>query len=264
MKGGTPQGVISSSNRSFRLARAIVDPAGIREFGAFLVEGRRFVSEVLTRDPSLVMELLVSEGFQQAGLPAFGGRTSLVPDRLFPRIADTRNSQGIVAICRLPADDAAARLPVRGPCLVPVLDGVSDPGNAGTLIRTAAAFGCGAVVLTSGSCEAFSPKVTRASAGANVFLPLVQRVGPEEAAALLRPLGFEFVAAEAGGRPLPEEPPGGRVALVIGSEANGISPAMRAICRRGISIPMPGGMESLNAAVAGAIAMFWMSRKAER
>lgn len=255
-----PERISSASSRSVRLARDLRRPEGIREHSAFLVEGRRFASDVISRDPSIVIELIVSESAAREGVLEFSGRVVIVPDRLFSQISDTVTSQGIAAVCRLPAYETSSFDPGPGPCVVPILDGFSDPGNAGTLIRTAAAFGCPAVFLTAGSCEAFSPKVTRASAGANAFLPVFQRADPADLAALLRHFGFRLLAAEAGGSAISKEAHD-RVALVIGSEAAGISLRMRALCDCSVTIPMPGGTDSLNAAVAGAILMFLLSQK---
>jgi len=231
-------------------------PEGVREHSAFLVEGRRFVRDVLARAPGSIIGLLASESASREGLPDSPLPFSIVPDRLLGRISDTVTSQGILAVCRLPDDRWREFEAPEGRCLVPVLDGAADPGNAGTLIRTAAAFGCPAVFLTPGSCEAFSPKVTRASAGANAFIPIHQRAEPGELAGLLRSQGFRILAAEAGGGALAALPAAPRVALVIGSESFGISPLMLALCDGTVSIPMPGGMESLNAAVAGSILMY--------
>ena len=174
------------------------------------------------------------------------------------RAGEVRTSQGVAAVALAPGLDLPPSL---GPgALVLVLVGVADPGNVGTLLRTADASGA-AVVLLCGACaDPLSPKVVRAAAGALFRLRLAELAEPAAVAAVLA--GWEVTplgCVARGGRPLDEVDLTGAVALVLGSEAHGLPPALVAELAgadRLVSIPMPGPAESLNVAMAGTVAAY--------
>ena len=251
--------VESPGNRSVRRAVELSTPRGVDKHGAFLLEGPRFVGDVARRCPGLILELLVCDGFEIAGLPGGGGiRTLLLPEKIFGLVSDTVHSQGVAAVCRLPVQPAELE-PGPGPSSVLVMDGIADPGNAGTLLRCAAAFGFAAVMALEGTCNPYSPKVTRASAGANAFLPVMRGLDAREASTVLAGAGYTALAAEKGGPPVYSASIPSRCALVVGSEARGISREARAMCRGSLSVPQSRDVESLNAAVAGAVLMSWIA-----
>ncbi len=166
----------------------------------------------------------------------------VVTEAVLGRLAGTETPRGPVAVLRIPPDEgpAAGRLIAAW--------GVADPGNCGTLIRTAAAFGYG-FVTGPGSADPWSPKVLRAAAGSHFHVP-VARVS--DLAALT---GHELIATlPAGGEP--PGPIGSDAAVLIGSEPHGLPGDVVEVCDRAITIPMPGGTASLNAAVAGAIVAY--------
>jgi TrmH family RNA methyltransferase len=172
-------------------------------------------------------------------------------DRVIGHVAATAHPQGLVAVARwrpgrdLPAADAAT-------AGVLVLDGVADPGNVGTLVRTAAALGCGAVVTTRGSCDVTNPKALRASAGAAFRIPVHVHLPANDVVAWARSVGaVSFAAVAHDGEP--PHRPDGPWTLWIGSEAHGLSPERVAELGRVVTIPVAAGVESLNAAAAGAV-----------
>jgi TrmH family RNA methyltransferase len=177
-------------------------------------------------------------------------------------LSDSTTPQGVVATARLrPA--TLPQLP-EGVDLVLVLAQVRDPGNAGTLVRSAVAAGAGAVVFTPGTVDPLGPKTARAAAGALFEVPVI---GAEldDALAGLRALGFTTIGSDAAA------PTGydeidltGRVALVVGNEAWGMGDGAPRVLDRLVSIPMPGRMESLNVAVAGSILLFEAVRQRGR
>lgn len=252
--------VESPGNRSVRRAVELSTHRGVDKHGAFLVEGPRFVGDIARRSPGLILELLVCEGAEAAaGLPGGGGiRALLLPEKVFGLLSDTIHSQGIAAVCRLPAQPERLE-PGRGPSSVLVLDGIADPGNAGTLLRCAAAFGFAAVIALGGTCNPYSPKVTRAAAGANALLPLMRGLDASKASAILSEAGYTPLSADMCGRSVYSASIPSRCALVVGSEAHGISAAARAMCRGSVSVPQSRDVESLNAAVAGAVLMSWIA-----
>lgn len=184
-----------------------------------------------------------------------GARVVEVGDNVLKAIADAASPQDIVAVAQVPdfsldALDASADL-------VLVLAQVRDPGNAGTMVRTAAAAGAACVVFGEGSVDPFGPKTVRASAGAAFKLPVARAVALERAAAILRDKGFTCVAAEAGhSTSIYDLDLTAKVALVVGNEAWGFGDAPTGLLDGVASIPMEPGVESLNVAAAGAIFLF--------
>lgn len=176
-----------------------------------------------------------------------------VGGRVIKALSDAVTPQGIVAIAEMPAASLEA---VKAAEVTLILDGVADPGNAGTLIRTAAAAGVGAVVFPTGSVDPFSPKCVRAAAGALFATKIVVDVRVEAAIAAARSGGAKVVATATGGIPYDTYDLTGRVAIVAGNEAWGISDAQRELCDAVISVPIVGDVESLNVAVAIGVVLF--------
>lgn len=238
--------VTSARNPRLRAAAALLRGRERRERGLHLAEGRSVVGEALAH--AEVVEVFVTPA--QADLETAGVTRYEVPEALIGRLSDAVTPAGVVAVVRTP--DAGTLTSSDGP--VVVLDGVADPGNVGTLIRTAAALGAAAVVMVGPSADAFGPKAVRASAGACYRLPVLRREHLADAAAEVRATGRRIIglAAEVGD---PVSTLAGRhdVGLVLGSEAHGISDP--AAVDAWVHVPMPGGIESLNVAVAGGIAL---------
>jgi TrmH family RNA methyltransferase len=178
---------------------------------------------------------------------------TLVDPRVMDRLSDASTPPGILAVVRTPD---TSRPPAPTGSLL-VLDGVSDPGNVGTLIRSAAAFG--AAVVSIGGADPFGPKVVRASAGTCYRTPIHRVDEATDLSALLRGDGRPVLGLAAeGGRTLAEaatDVPAQGAVLVVGSEPHGLGTAVRGSVDTLVRIPMREGVESLNVAAAGAIAM---------
>ncbi|MGH2730867.1 MAG: TrmH family RNA methyltransferase [Actinomycetota bacterium] len=224
--------------------------------GAFLVEGPDAIREALVSSATIT-ELFVSEDAPEgpslvalaaeSGVPVWtGGRSVLAA------LSETRTPQGVVAVARLPD---AAEIPADAD-LVVVLAGVSDPGNAGTLVRSAVAAGAGAVAFTQGSVDPFGPKTVRASAGALFHTAILRDVTLEEVTTDLRGRGLLIVGADARAEPIDRLDLTGPVAFVLGNEAWGLPEELSHGLDAVASIPMPGPTESLNVGVAGSILLF--------
>lgn len=252
-----PSVITSVSNPLVREAAALADASERREQGRHLAEGPRVVAEALAG--AEVLLVLHAEGSESLGIEGASGaqlsgravRRVPVSARVLERVATTVHPTGPVAVVATP--DVAAPVPARGAVLV--LDGVADPGNVGTLVRAADAFGAAAVVIVEGA-DPFSPKAVRASAGSCYHLPVLvrrDRAGALAEIAAGRPL--LGLAADGGSSVLeavlPED-----VAIVVGNEAHGLHGSTRAALAGTLSVPMPGRAESLNAATAGAVALF--------
>ncbi len=252
--------ITSAQNPKLKLVRALMGrPKERREANAFVAEGVRLVEEALAAGwPfrfALAGETLSERGESLvAGLHSRGVEVERVADSLLNSLSDTGNTQGVLAVLDLPTSDF--RLATCDFILIP--DQIRDPGNLGTLLRTAAAAGVQAVFLPPETTDAFAPKVVRAGMGAHFRLPILPLTWDEIRA---RTSGLRLLLADMDGLSCWESDLRAPLALIVGGEAEGASPAARALATDSISIPMPGGMESLNAGVAGAILMFEVVRQ---
>lgn len=215
---------------------------------ADLLDSRLRVERLLadrSRDEDAEISRLVRQA-ERAGV-----RAEWLAERELSGVADTATPQGIVAVVRIPQREWPRVRPLR----ILVLDGVQDPGNVGTLLRTAEAMGIHGVVCLPGTADPWNPKVVRAAAGSSFRLPVIA-TGWEEASTRLRDAGATIWAADPSGEPLLRGVMAtSGFALVLGNEASGVSPEVLAAVDRRVSVPMAGRVESLNVAVAGAILM---------
>jgi len=227
-----------------------------RQEQAFVVEGVRLAEEALTSGWETRL-VLYSDELDERGrqvLEGFAARAVPV-EQATPAVlrvaSDTETPQGILAVLSI------AKLPLpEGLDLAFIPDGVRDPGNLGTMLRTAAAAGVGAVFLPPGTADPFAPKVVRAAMGAHFKLPILP-VSWNQIQACLRRASLRMVLAAAGaGLPYTLADLRSPLALVVGSEAAGASPEAKRLADACVHIPMPGGVESLNAAVAAGILLF--------
>jgi TrmH family RNA methyltransferase len=245
-----------------RWLRSLAKPAARRREGVAVAEGIKAVAELAAR-PERVVRLFWSDACaarpEGAALVEAFRAGGVAMERLAPavldRLADTRSPQGVIAVFRLQAAPLPAVLTGRGDVLV--LEGVQDPGNVGTLVRTAEAAGAAGVVLAGACADPTGPKCVRAAAGSLARVPYVLWPDdPAPLAARIRDAGYALGIASPAGAPLAEVVPEGPVAWVLGGEGQGVSPAFR---RRGsfqAAIPMAPGVDSLNVAVAGAVLLY--------
>lgn len=179
-----------------------------------------------------------------------------LPDALFAQVSPVDHPAGILAVLAIP--DPAPVFPLAGNLMV--LDQVQDPGNLGTLLRTAAAAGIGTAVLTPGCAQAWSPRALRAGMGAQFGLGIIEQADP--AAALAGYPGAILATALAvEARPLFGVDLRGPVAWLFGSEGQGLSPAVAALATGTVTIPLAPGVESLNVAAAAAVCLFEQVRQ---
>jgi TrmH family RNA methyltransferase len=219
---------------------------------AFLVEGPRFVADLLAagQEPEVV---LAADSVQLSGALR-GVPIVRVSERVFSSFSDTEHSQGVTAVFPFPELPPSTR---EAPLLV-ALDGVQDPGNVGTLLRSAAAAGVDAVWAVSGTADPYNPKVVRAAAAAHAHLPI--RVG---VARDLPTDGMQLVLAEAASTAVAYDEVNwrGPTLLVLGSEAHGPSDDFRRLPHVTVAIPMHRPVDSLNVGMAGSILMFEAARQ---
>lgn len=250
--------ISSAANRQVKLVRELLQRAKARrDSGCFVAEGERLCREI---PKERLRQLFISEQYRGA-LPEMDTDTELfrVRAEVFERMADTRQSQGIIALVAQPkwSWGEAQRAQARTEGLYLILEQVQDPGNLGTILRTAEAAGVNGVWLDKGCVDLCSPKVVRASMGTIFRLPVYQTDTAAQAVSLLRREGVRCYAAHLAGRrtlyELPLEVPS---AFLLGNEGNGLSEALAALADEKIRIPMRGPTESLNVAMAGGILVY--------
>jgi len=236
--------------------RALKTKAGRREQGRFAVEGPTMLAEALRSGvtPSAVYASpagLESSSALLAGLdPAVP--VYAIPERAMGRLSDLETAPGILAVLDSNIVALESLLAKAGPLFL--LAGLGDPGNVGTLLRSAEIFGFGGVLFGGETVEPYNPKVVRASMGAIFRVPLA--IGsPGEIESAARAAGFELVATGTGGSPLPEFRFRRRSIVAVGNERRGLE-GWLAAWDRTVSIPQRGAGESLNAAVAGSIVAY--------
>ena len=237
-----------------------------REEGALVVEGVRLAEEALSAGwPALLVlhgEQLSWRG--QAVVDAFAQRGAPVEtasESVLKAACDTETPQGLLVALKMQPLPLPSNLDF---VLIP--DGVRDPGNLGTLLRTAAAAGVQVVLLPPGTADAYAPKVVRSAMGAH-FRIAIHSLDWLAIQHFLHPAGHPlrvYLADSGGGQPYTQADLRGPLALVVGGEAEGASQSAIDLTGERLHIPMPGGMESLNAAIAAAVLLFEVVRQRHR
>jgi RNA methyltransferase, TrmH family len=251
--------ITSSQNPKLKLAQALQGrPKERREANAFVVEGVRLIEEAVTAGWRFQF-VLFSDGLSERGqdllkvLTAHRVEVDEVAGDLLQKLSDTETPQGILAVLEFTNLEIPA-----SPNFILIPDQVRDPGNLGTLIRTAAATGVQAILLPEETADAFAPKVVRAGMGAHFRLPIHVMTWDQ-----IRENTKDLLVylADMEGKPCWETDLKKPVALIVGSEAEGASAEGRQLATQKISIPMAGNVESLNAGVAGSVLMFEVVRQ---
>ncbi len=255
-----------SQNPLIKEVRSLRNKSSRDEKGLYFIEGARFVEEVVKeylKGAADIKYIVVSDSFADtADKDALtdpcvkrGVKVYHIPDALFESISDTRNPQGILAVMGIHKKhlrDAE----VSGGLLV-ILDGIRDPGNMGTIIRTADAAGCAGVIIPDGCVELFNPKVLRSTMGSVYHLPIWHCGSIQEAMSFCKENGFSLYASHLEGAvSIYDADLSDNTALIIGSEADGISAEALHHADVLVRIPMDGRAESLNASVAAGVMIF--------
>ncbi len=254
---------LSPQNPRLTLAHDLLDARGRREQGRFLIEGPTLLAEARASGLTLIEAYATGAAAQRhAGLVdaiEFAGTTVFtLPEKALARLSDLATPPGLVAVLERPSATVADVLARPGPVLL--LAGINDPGNAGTLVRSADAFGAAGVLVGSGGADPFSPKVVRAAMGSLFHLPVAMATADETLAAAAA-AGRMIIAADLAGEPVWGADLPGNAILAVGHERHGVG-AFLPRWDRGVRIEQGGQAESLNAAVAGSILLYLVSRRA--
>ncbi len=274
--------ISSSQNPRIRTLQDLHTTRGRKKSGLFLMEGPHLLETLLAAnsvpqevyyEPALLQRTpdgraLLDHLLHDSGLAA--NQLFEVSERVIAALGDVQTSQGVVSVLPMatfsPERLLARRLPKQRPALL-ILDNLADPGNMGTILRTALAADVQEVLLTAGCVDCYSPKVVRAAAGAHVALPIEGNLGWEAIRErITRHCGTapRVLLAEAGSRQSYfAQDLTTPFALVIGNEAQGPSAEARAEATLSISIPLANGVESLNAAMATGIILYEAVRQGQ-
>jgi TrmH family RNA methyltransferase len=248
-----------------RLIHALKSRRGREKHGLFVVEGIRVVEDLVASTIDLEFVLIAptlgDNPRGQALHEALRGATAVrvLDDRALAQVTDTDAPQGVLAVARIP-NSSLDSLQLQPDSIVLVLDAVQDPGNLGTLIRSADAFGAAAVIALPGTTDYWNPKVIRSAAGAAFRKPLLD-VSDDEAWRWLAQHDVVICGADMNGVPIDSLRLDGAAALVVGNEGAGLREETRARLTQLVAIPMRGETESLNVAVAASILLYEFSRR---
>jgi len=258
--------IASPTNSVVKVYRRALAKGTTRE-GWLAVEGPFLVKEALAAAPAVrTHSALVTESgsakFAELleRLPAEAEAVE-VPDRLFEQMAQTQNPQGIAALVELPHYNLEAILAGQNQLLL-VACGLQDPGNLGTLVRSAAAFSASALCTLPETVSPFNPKTVRSSAGAIFHLPVLHDLSVNDLLHRLRAARVRIVAADRHSpSTLCQADLRGSVAIMVGREASGLPPEIAREASVLLSIPIRPGMDSVNAATAGSVFLYEAARQ---
>ncbi len=252
--------ITSRDNRLIKEYRRLsVDAKYRRECGLFVAEGARLCGDAVRSRIVIETALITAHARQQyadvvAQVEENAHQAADIPEALAAYLADTDTPQGVFCICRIPT---AEHVPNAVQCYA-ALERIQDPGNLGTMIRTAEAFGLGGVLLSDGCCDPYSPKVLRSSMGGVFRLPLIAVGTLAKRLPQLHAEGFRSYACVVDRDAVAVQKttfPRGSI-CVIGNEGSGLLAETVAACSQRVTIPMAGRAESLNASMAAGI-VFW-------
>lgn len=239
----------SRQNPLIKQLKKCTNKSGRDKFGMFLVEGTRLTFHAIKLGIPLEYLLCTEDYLQENSEIMKGLSFQLVTENILKELCDTQHPQGIVAAVRKP-DNNLYNLLVEDFCFFVFCDEVRDPGNLGTIIRTAEASGADGVIVSKGCADIFSPKVVRSTMGSIFTMPVYIIDDKERSLGFLQRKGCEILAAHLKGKNLYQYSFAKKAVIVIGNEADGISKDVLSLCDETLCIPMTNKVESLNAAVS--------------
>ncbi|GAC1389953.1 MAG: RNA methyltransferase [Vulcanimicrobiaceae bacterium] len=241
-------------------AHSLQTAKGRREHQQFLLEGPTLLAEAQACGLTLESVFTTRAAYDRfaviAEVEGQGAACYLVDERTAAKLTDVKTPSGVVAIAAVRMATAEALFADEG--LIVLLADLNDPGNAGTLLRSADAFGVERIIFGNLGADPYQPKVVRAAMG-SLFRSHIAICTPEQVAEAARTFGWTIAGLGAGGGPLSEYRVPSRLILTVGHERSGLGP-WAPLCSATLGIPMRGGAESLKAAVAGAITLYELTR----
>jgi len=243
----------STSNKIVKHTKKLLERSGRKEFGQFIIEGRRLVNDAILAgaDIEYILTEQGVEAIESSDITCF-----TLSQKAFDALKTTVNSQGIIAVVNAekgkdftPSDNER--------CLYIYLDGISDPGNMGTIIRTADACGADGIVLSNNCVDIYNPKVVRSTMASIFNVPIYFDDSSRRVVHKMKDAGIKIVSGSLdASKSLFDMDLKGKCAIVIGNEANGITDEILSMSSELVKIPILGKAESLNAAVACAVMVY--------
>lgn len=250
----------SMHNKVIKNAIALKAKKEREKTSLFTAEGERLVSEL---NGFIVKHYILSESYsRKADFSKFRNvPVYIAADNIFDKVSDTVNPQGILAVCQQKKYNQESILNVKNPFFL-LVENLSDPGNMGTVIRTADAMGADAVFLSKGCVDVYNPKVIRAAMGSVFHIPVITECDFNEFLLILSAKNIPVTAAHLKGNIYPCDVDFTKnAAILIGNEANGLTAWVSEMADNLVKIPMKGKAESLNAAVACSIMLYEVTRQ---
>jgi TrmH family RNA methyltransferase len=233
---------------------ALKTARGRSEAGLFMIEDVRSVRDAILKGAKLYC-VIEKDGVKtdiEYNCPVY----TFAP-KLFDNISETVTPQGVIAVVYMHNYTLGDVLRMDRDCVI-LCEALQDPGNIGTVIRTAHAAALGGVILTKGCCDLYNPKIVRSTMTGMMSIPVVQNVTAKEAVELFRKNGYGIVAGALTDTTenLYETSLSGKQLIIIGNEGNGVTEDTLKMCDKTVKIPMEEDAESLNAAIAGAVMIY--------
>ena len=246
--------ITSRENKIFKLAKLLKTAKGRSEKGLFLIEGIRSVRDAIEKNAD--MECIILKDGTTLDFKTKCNIFTFAP-KLFGDVCDTVSPQGVMAVCRMAKKELCDILELGKSCVV-MCEALQDPGNIGSVIRTAHAADCGGVILTKGCCDLYNPKIIRATMTGIFSVPVVPNAVSECVIEYFKSHGYKIVAGALCESSVDfyEADLEGNVLIIIGNEGNGITDKTLSLCDSVLKIPMRSDAESLNAAVAGSVMIY--------
>lgn len=246
--------ITSVSNKKIKDIQKLKENKNIKKYGLYLIEGKHLVEEAL--EVKVVEEIIISENFEEFSLiETFKGEITRVSQNVMKTISDTITSQGIIAVCKI----VNKELEINKYSKVLILDRVQDPGNLGTIIRTADAFAFDCIILGKGTTSLYGQKVIRSTQGSNFHIDCFDNI--DLVNLLDKMSNFNIFATSLKADKYIEQSNNisGKVAVVFGNEGAGVSEEILEKVSNLLKISMPGRAESLNVSIAAGIVMHYIS-----
>jgi RNA methyltransferase, TrmH family len=249
--------ITSRANGRVKQLRAAFAGQARLSGGLVAIEGEHLLEEAL-RSGLVFKTIFVAEGREVPGIVPRGVEVLRLSDEVFESVVETQSPQGVAGLLVPPVFEVEDML--RGAPLILIAAGLQDPGNLGTLVRSAEAFGASGMLTTTGTVSAWNQKALRASTGSVFRVPVVS--SDAEGIAGLKARGVRLLAAVGvGGETVKDGDFVGACAVMIGNEGAGLSEEWLVMADARVTIPCPGPVESLNAAVAGSLLLYEASRQ---
>ena len=246
--------ITSANNKRIKDIQKLKENKNIKKYGRYLIEGKHLVEEAL--DAKVVEEIIISESFDEYNIvDSFEGDLIKVTDSVMKSISDTITTQGIIAVCRIDKKE----LDINNYSKVLILDKIQDPGNLGTIIRTADAFNFDCIILGKGTTSLYGQKVIRSTQGSNFHIDCFDNIDLVKLIDEMNDFNIFATSLKADKYIEQLDNITGKVAVVFGNEGAGVSEEILSKVNNLLKISMPGRAESLNVSIAAGIVMHYIS-----